>query len=376
MMEDTYISIRTPLVDPTIPKFNNGFDNSEHDLIVCKNDIIAINSDIQFSVIGLLGSGKFGSVYHVINLVDQCQYALKINKSSIELAGTILNEVKTLMNLSQNGNERSLGNVVGYFGHFVYRGHICIILEKLSFSLYQVLQIRKFTGMPLCYVKIILQDLTNALACFDELDLIHLDIKPENVLMETPSSVHVKLADVGGAKHISECENKCSYAITRYYRPPEIVLRTGMSKKSDIWSLACLIAEMYLGTPLFFVSNELQLLRLIEKRLDLKIPENLIEISPKKEKFYDLNDDLLSLAEFCYQENLDIPIEHNLFKYDKLDDIIRNYPLPPNLSPENRAKEIDNKEKFLDLLKKMLNPDPKLRFSLQDVCNHPFLTSI
>jgi dual specificity tyrosine-phosphorylation-regulated kinase 2/3/4 len=59
----------------------------------------------------------------------------------------------------------------------------------------------------------------------------------------------VKLIDFGSACFHSRKE--FTYIQSRYYRSPEIVLMKPYDHKIDVWSLGCLIFEIYTGTPLF-----------------------------------------------------------------------------------------------------------------------------
>jgi dual specificity tyrosine-phosphorylation-regulated kinase 2/3/4 len=51
-------------------------------------------------------------------------------------------------------------------------------------------------------------------------------------------------------------EQVYTYVQSRYYRAPEVILRIPYSEKVDIWSLGCILAELYTGEPLFPGNNE------------------------------------------------------------------------------------------------------------------------
>ena len=355
------------MVDPlrqsrrNVPRSNVQCDAANGELELSKGNIIQVpKSNILLQIIDLIGRGQFGCVYNVINMSDNRNYALKVINSSAECIQSGMSEINTFKEIIEKGNREGLNYIVGYYGSFVFQGHICIILEKLSLSLLDVLRQRKNRGLPLRLVRVILQDLVKALSVFDELDLMHLDIKPENILMRSNKSVHVKLADIGSAEHVGE--TKCKYSITRYYRPPEIVLGCGMSKKADIWSLGTLIAELYLGHVLFNASDENQLLVLIEKILNKKIPIELIDKSPFASKFFDKEKNLLVSSE-----------NSELTTANTIEEIIENADLPCNFSEADLDKERKMRKPFADLLKNMLEPNPEKRFTLKDVIAHPFL---
>ena len=79
-------------------------------------------------------------------------------------------------------------------------------------------------------------------------------MKPENILCADPARQKLKVVDFG-----SGCfshEQVYTYVQSRYYRAPEVILRIPYSEKVDIWSLGCILAELYTGEPLFPGNNE------------------------------------------------------------------------------------------------------------------------
>jgi serine/threonine protein kinase len=90
---------------------------------------------------------------------------------------------------------------------------------------------------------------------------MHRDVKPENFLVnETSGRDVLKLADFGLAKHTSNENNKLTeYVSTRWYRAPELALETAnYGLKVDIFALGCIMAEMYLGRPIFPGRNSVE----------------------------------------------------------------------------------------------------------------------
>jgi len=93
---------------------------------------------------------------------------------------------------------------------------------------------------------------------------MHRDIKPENFLISSNNAqdlsqdgVILKLADFGLAKEIKYSQNMTEYVSTRWYRAPELILRsTSYNQGIDIFALGCIMAELYLGRPLFPGSSE------------------------------------------------------------------------------------------------------------------------
>ena len=95
---------------------------------------------------------------------------------------------------------------------------------------------------------------------------MHRDIKPENFLINSNSldassdnNVSIKLADFGLAKDFKKSRRgiHTEYVSTRWYRAPELVLRSSNYDQGvDVFALGCIMAELYIGRPLFPGVNE------------------------------------------------------------------------------------------------------------------------
>lgn len=85
--------------------------------------------------------------------------------------------------------------------------------------------------------------------------IIHRDLKPQNLLIS--SQGHLKIADFGLAKTYSDFEMKLtSVVVTLWYRAPEVLLAQTYNSSVDIWSAACIIAEMFSRKVLFPGTSE------------------------------------------------------------------------------------------------------------------------
>lgn len=117
----------------------------------------------------------------------------------------------------------------------------------------------KYT-IPYPHMKAYTFQLARAMLYLHGFGISHRDIKPSNILVD-PSSVTLKICDFGSAKKLEPKQPSVSYICSRYYRAPELIVGcTVYTTKIDIWGLGCVVAEMFLGKPIFQgQSPELQL---------------------------------------------------------------------------------------------------------------------
>ena len=93
----------------------------------------------------------------------------------------------------------------------------------------------------------------------------HRDLKPENILLSGPV---LKLCDFGLAREIRSRPPFTDYVSTRWYRSPELLLRsTSYNSPVDVFAFGCILAELYNLGPLFPGSNDMDQLSRIVKIL-------------------------------------------------------------------------------------------------------------
>lgn len=91
-----------------------------------------------------------------------------------------------------------------------------------------------------------------------------------------PLDCRVKLIDFGSATF--EDDEHCSLINTRQYRAPEVILQTGWSMPSDVWSLGCILMELYTGVLLFRTHEHMEHVAMIEKIVE-PIPQNVLRVA-------------------------------------------------------------------------------------------------
>lgn len=260
---------------------NYGFDDANGNYIVVPKDHI----NYRYEILSVLGNGSFGNVvkckdkkYFGRSINNNKIVAIKIIKNDLNWSLQAVYEIKMLKHL--NGNRSPLNSndpytneygsmdcpVLTYYDHFHFRGHMCIVTEPLSINLYSLLEIIKFQGLSLPLIKIFTSKILQGLEFIHGKNVIHCDIKPENIMMKVPphfnpdnlseDSVVIKIVDFGSSCFTNEISYL--YIQSRFYRAPEVIIGAKYDKMIDIWSIGCLIAELFTGDPLLPGKNELE----------------------------------------------------------------------------------------------------------------------
>ncbi|EKX51012.1 hypothetical protein GUITHDRAFT_66680, partial [Guillardia theta CCMP2712] len=165
--------------------------------------------------------------------------------------------------------------------HFDYQGHICLAFELLGPNVYEIMRAMNFRPFNCHEIKLIARQVLESLCLVHGLGIIHTDVKPENILLleqlhkkgllarqgfQLPEhQLRVKLVDFGSAIHDSW--HHPSIISTRHYRAPEVLLNLGWSFPCDLWSLGCIIYELYTGAVLFSFVDKHEHLLAVEKVL-------------------------------------------------------------------------------------------------------------
>lgn len=204
----------------------------------------------RYETIKNLGDGTYGQVFLARNKETQELLAVKKMKKKYYDWNEALNlrEVRSLRKF-QHVNIIKLKEVV--------REKDCLYLmfDYMKENLYQLTKDRK-RYLPEAHVRNITFQILTGLAYLHRTGFFHRDLKPENLLCNGPDLV--KIADFGLAREIRSKPPYTDYVSTRWYRAPEILLRsTSYSAPVDLWAVGCIISEMWSLRPLFPGTSEL-----------------------------------------------------------------------------------------------------------------------
>lgn len=233
----------------------------------------------------VIGRGSFGQVVRAFDTRDNTHVAIKIIKNNSLYVEQALSEVRMTSYLNSIDPEDE-HSIMRLRDKFIFRGHQCLVLELLSFSLYDLLRSTEFYGVSLNLVRKFCKQILKCLAFLSrsDINIAHCDLKPENVLLRHPQRSAIKVVDFGASCRISE--SMFVYVQSRFYRAPEVILGLPYATQVDVWSLGCMLIELHTGYPVFAGKDEGDQIAIIVERLGLP-PTSMLERGKKTHLFFD-----------------------------------------------------------------------------------------
>ncbi|XVE62364.1 hypothetical protein DITRI_Ditri06bG0112400 [Diplodiscus trichospermus] len=380
------------LTSPSAGVLNDGYDNVNSDLILTVNFfLINLETQRRYIVKDVLGHGTFGQVVKCWVPETNSFVAVKIIKNQPAYYQQALVEVSILTTLNKKYDPEDKHHIVRIYDYFVYQRHLCICFELLDTNLYELIKINHFRGLSLSIVQLFSKQILHGLALLKDAGIIHCDLKPENILLCTSvKPAEVKIIDFGSA--CMEDRTVYSYIQSRYYRSPEVLLEYQYTTAIDMWSFGCIVAELFLGLPLFPGASEFDLLRRMIEILGGQPPDYVLKKAKKTSKFFKCigsiynieNDQVSSGGRTSYQvlteeeyeaRELKKPlIGKEYFNHKNLEAIVTNYPYRKNLPKEDIIKESQIRLALIDFLRGLVEFDPEKRWSPFQASQHPFVT--
>ncbi|KAK5620938.1 hypothetical protein CRENBAI_016454 [Crenichthys baileyi] len=199
----------------------------------------------RYTMLKQLGDGTYGSVVlGRSNDTGELVAIKRIKKKFYSWDESLnLREVKSLKKLNH-------ANVVKLKEVIREHDHLYFVFEYMRENLYQLMSKREDKMFSENEIRNILFQVLSGLAFVHKHGYFHRDLKPENLLCMGLELV--KIADFGLAREIRSQPPYTDYVSTRWYRAPEVLLKSNSySSPIDIWAVGCIMFELYTLRPLF-----------------------------------------------------------------------------------------------------------------------------
>jgi serine/threonine-protein kinase SRPK3 len=341
----------------------------------------------KYKIKSKLGWGHFSTVWLAEDCMRERDVAIKIVKSAKHYTEAARDEVEILTKIAQNdpNNEKCVLQLLDHFDIYGPNGtHVAMVFETLGCNLLTLIRMYKYKGIPVPIVRVVTKQILIGLEYLHKCNIIHTDLKPENVLLaKTPNIVQInnenegtkyllprskeeilevfgdgcyraKIVDLGNAcwtfKHYTDDVQ------TRQYRSPEVILGSRYDTPIDIWSMGCMVFELLTGDLLFepksgrsYTKNDDHLAQMIE--LLGTIPKNISTSGKHASKYFNRKGDLLHIKKLKSWRLIDVLKDKYQF-------------------PEEECIVIEN------FLLPMINYYPHQRATATESLNHPWLKDI
>lgn len=232
--------------------------------------------------------------------------------------------------------------------YFYFRNHLCITFEILGINLYELIKKNNYQGFSIHLVRRFAYSILQCMRVMFKENIIHCDMKPENILLRQKGSSAIKVIDFGSG--CFESQRIYTYIQSRFYRAPEIILGIPYTTSIDMWSFGCILVELFTGYPIFPGENEAEQLAMIMEVIDLP-PANVLAEASRRKLFFD-------------SKNMPRNLNTKLFKKRRVG----------SRSLAQILKTTDTN--FIDFVSRCLEWDPALRLNAEEAMKHPWILEL
>lgn len=302
----------------------------------------------RYRVLRFVGQGTFGTVLECYDTKRKKSVAVKVIRSVEKYMDAGYNEIDIHDTL------REMGSVchVRLLKYFEIEDHLFLVFDLMNETLDERLE---RVGPSLQFCKHIGYQLLKALQHCHAQNLIHTDIKPENVMFDTNNENDMYLIDFGNALVSTSVHAlERTYVITtQEFRAPEVILGLVWNTPVDIWSAACVLYELATGDQLFPTSDPLEQLARMEKLIGVRMEQMMCLYA------YESSDEKNN-RKYTTESRLNWP--NGAVSQESID----------RVSAQRSLTSMNLDSDLVDLLRRMLMFDPSQRITAKQAIEHPF----
>lgn len=223
-----------------------------------------------------IGAGRYSSVFSATRIDDPDQPRVCVKRMHLSVGDS----VQAKANMKAFARElltlaRMVGkspNIVTSHQTFIQGTYVLVEMELMDCSLDDLILSadKRFTHD---LIRTVAVHVLRGIEAIHAAGIMHRDIKPGNILISRKG--HVKLCDFGLSRPVRSDATFTNEVCTRWYKPIEVLLGSNLHTPAiDLWSVACVIADLVNLSPLFPGFSDIEQLFLIQSGLG-KLEESL-----------------------------------------------------------------------------------------------------
>nr|GMC79071.1 serine/threonine-protein kinase ATG1c isoform X1 [Ipomoea batatas] len=223
-----------------------------------------------------VGTGSYSTVWHARHRDHGTEVAIKeivTARLNSKLQESLMSEIVILRKINHP-------NIIHLHDMIQEPGKIYIVLEYCRGGDLSIYIQQRNGRIPEATAKHFMQQLASGLKVLRENNLIHRDLKPQNLLLSVnDDNAVLKIADFGFARSLQPrglAETLCGSPL---YMAPEIMQLQKYDAKADLWSVGAILFQLVTGKTPFIGNDQLQLLQNIVKSTGLQFPSNAKDLS-------------------------------------------------------------------------------------------------
>ena len=254
-----------------LDKNRNDLEDNDHEYEEGGLCVLNVNDKIKkYTVNKLLGEGSYSSVWEIG--LNEKKYAIKITKSDKSDEEIGYNEIKILKKVGKHPYIINMEDSFVFKNSNNHAKHLCMVIDKMGCDLHILKRLFKYTDgdsedsesdgssivrcLPSCLSKKITYQILEGLKHIHNKNIIHTDIKLDNILIENSidkikynKDINIKICDFGTSHFTNE---KCNFGIgTIDYSAPECIIGLPYGPGIDVWAVGCIVFELVTGICLF-----------------------------------------------------------------------------------------------------------------------------
>jgi len=204
---------------------------------------------VRYQKLKAIGTGAYAIVCEAYDCLRKERIAIKRMNTPFRDELYSVRSLRELMLLKNMDHENVINlyycwaNTSSDYDSF---DHFYVVMPLVGRDLSQISKINVLSDD---HAQFIAYQMLRGLRYIHAAGIVHRDLKPSNIAVN--SQVDAKILDFGLARNTGE-HDMTGYVVTRYYRAPEVITRwQAYNKQIDIWSTACIVAELMTGEVLF-----------------------------------------------------------------------------------------------------------------------------